>query len=131
MQETLKRDDEEEESLPFKKILFDGFEILVGRNSRSNDEMLQKFTHKDDLWLHAKDVTGSHVVLKYRSGNNFPAYVIERAAEIAAYNSKRKTDSHCPVTYTPRKFVRKQKGLPPGAVIVEKEKVIIVTPKGF
>jgi predicted ribosome quality control (RQC) complex YloA/Tae2 family protein len=131
MQETLKNDDEEEEALPFRKVLFDGYEILIGRNSRSNDEMLQKFTFKDDLWLHAKDVTGSHVILKYRSGNNFPAYVIERAAEIAAFNSKRKTDSHCPVTYTPRKFVRKQKGLPPGAVIVEKEKVIIVTPKGF
>jgi predicted ribosome quality control (RQC) complex YloA/Tae2 family protein len=131
MQETIKNDDEEEESLPFRKVFFDGYEILVGKSARSNDEMLQKFTHKDDLWLHAKDVTGSHVILKFKSGSNFPAYVIERAAEIAAYNSKRKTDSHCPVTYTPRKFVRKQKGLPPGAVIVEKEKVIIVTPRGF
>jgi predicted ribosome quality control (RQC) complex YloA/Tae2 family protein len=130
-QETQKTVDDEEESVPYRRVIFDGYEILVGKSAKSNDELLQKYTYKDDLWLHAKDVTGSHVILKYKSGSNFPAYVIERAAEIAAFNSKRKTDSHCPVTYTHRKFVRKQKGLAPGAVIVEKEKVLIVTPKGF
>ena len=54
--------------------------------------------------------------------------VIERAAELAAYYSKRKTDSLCPVTYTPRKYVRKKKGAPPGQVIVEREEVIMVKP---
>ncbi|HYG37176.1 MAG TPA: NFACT RNA binding domain-containing protein [Cytophagales bacterium] len=122
---------QEEEIKPYKRVEYEGFTIFVGKNAKSNDELLQNHTFKDDLWLHAKDVTGSHVILKYKSGNNFPVHVIERAAEIAAYNSKRKTDSHCPVIYTPRKFVRKQKGMAPGAVTIDKEKIIMVTPKGF
>lgn len=115
--------------LPYHEFEFKGFKILVGRNAEANDLLTFKHSFKDDLWLHAKDVAGSHVLVKYQSGKNFPKDVIERAAELAAYNSKRKTDSLCPVVFTAKKFVRKRKGDPAGAVVVEKENVIMVVPR--
>ncbi len=116
-------------SLPYHEFTFKGFRIWVGKNAEANDELTLKFGFKEDLWLHAKDVAGSHVLIKHQAGKPFPKDVIERAAELAAYNSKRKTDSLCPVAYTPKKFVRKRKGDPAGAVVVEKETVILVQPK--
>ncbi|HYG02378.1 MAG TPA: NFACT RNA binding domain-containing protein [Chryseosolibacter sp.] len=116
-------------TLPYFEFEKNGFRILVGKNAESNDVLTLKHTYKNDLWLHAKDVAGSHVIIKYQSGKKFPKEVIERAAQLAAYNSKRKTDTLCPVIVTPKKFVRKRKGDPPGAVIVEREEVIMVVPK--
>lgn len=110
----------------FKEYEFAGFKIYVGRNSKNNDELTLKFAKKDDLWLHAKDVAGSHVVIKKKSDQNFPKDVIEYAAVLAGKNSKRKTDSLCPVSVTPKKFVRKVKGAPAGSVIVEREEVLLV-----
>ena len=114
----------------FKEVLIDNFRILIGRNAKNNDLLTKKYAHKDDLWLHARDVPGSHVVVKYKAGKTFPKNVIERAAELAAWYSKRRTDSLCPVTVTPKKFVRKPKGLAEGQVIVEKEDVVMVVPRG-
>jgi predicted ribosome quality control (RQC) complex YloA/Tae2 family protein len=120
---------EKAELLPFHEFEFRGYKIWVGKNAVNNDLLTMKFSFKEDLWLHAKDVAGSHVVIKYQAGKNFPKDVIERAAELAAYNSKRKTDSLCPVLYTAKKYVRKRKGDPAGAVVVEREQVILVEPK--
>ena len=120
---------ESKEILPFHEFEFKGYRIWVGRNAENNDKLTLKYSHKEDLWLHAKDVAGSHVLIKHQSGKNFPKDVIERAAELAAYNSKRKTDSLCPVSVTPKKYVRKRKGDPAGAVVVEREDVIMVVPK--
>ncbi|HZX73808.1 MAG TPA: NFACT RNA binding domain-containing protein [Cyclobacteriaceae bacterium] len=117
------------EQLPFHEFEFKGYKIWVGKNAINNDLLTLKYTFKDDLWLHAKDVAGSHVVIKYQAGKKFPKDVIERAAELAAYNSKRKTDSLCPVAFTLKKFVRKRKGDPAGAMVVEREEVILVEPK--
>ena len=114
----------------FKEVLIDDFRIMIGRNAKNNDLLTKKYAHKEDLWLHARDVAGSHVIIKYRAGKTFPKNVIERAAELAAWYSKRRTDSLCPVTVTPKKFVRKPKGLAEGQVIVEKEDVVMVVPKG-
>ncbi|MFN3840674.1 MAG: NFACT RNA binding domain-containing protein [Cyclobacteriaceae bacterium] len=116
-------------SLPYREIEFKGFKIWIGKSARDNDELTQRFGYKDDLWLHAKDVSGSHVLIKYQAGKPFPKPVIERAAQLAAWHSKRKTDSLCPVTVTPKKFVRKRKGDPPGMVVVEREEVILTEPK--
>ena len=115
--------------LPYHTFEYQGFKILVGKNSQSNDKLTMKHSYKEDLWLHAKDVAGSHVIIKYQSGKKFPKDVIERAAELAAYNSKRKTESLCPVIFTPRKYVRKRKGDPAGTVIVEREETVIVQPR--
>ena len=114
----------------FKEVVVDTFRILIGKNAKNNDLLTQKYAYKDDLWLHARDVTGSHVILKYQAGKPFPRHIIERAAELAAWHSKRRTDSLCPVTVTPKKFVRKPKGLAPGQVIIEKEDVVLVVPRG-
>tara|TARA_Y100001972_G_C7657479_1_gene331168 strand:+ start:1058 stop:2599 length:1542 start_codon:yes stop_codon:yes gene_type:complete len=122
---------EEEKPEPFTRYQFMGYTLMIGKNARNNDELTLKYATKNDLWLHAKDVSGSHVVVKFQPGSAFPGPVIERAAEIAAWNSKRKTDTLCPVIYTPKKFVRKRKGDPPGAVIVEREEIIMVTPRGI
>ncbi len=112
----------------FKKFEFMGYEIWIGKNAKNNDLLTQKYAHKDDLWLHAKDVSGSHVIVKNQPGKNFPEPVIEKAAGLAAYFSKMRTDSLCPVIFTPKKYVRKPKGLPEGAVVIDKEKVILIEP---
>jgi predicted ribosome quality control (RQC) complex YloA/Tae2 family protein len=114
----------------FKEITYETFRILIGRNAKNNDLLTQKYAYKDDLWLHARDVSGSHVVVKYQSGKPFPRSVVERAAELAAWYSKRRTDSLCPVIVTPKKYVRKPKGLAEGQVLVEKEDVVLVVPRG-
>lgn len=112
--------------LPYHAIEYKGYKIWVGKNAQANDELISRYSYKEDLWLHAKDVSGSHVLLKYQAGKNFPKDVIEYAGSLAAYNSKRKNESLCPVIVTPRKFVRKRKGDPPGTVVVEREEVILV-----
>ena len=114
--------------LPFKVFEDHGFTILVGRNAQNNDLLTQKYAHKDDLWLHAKDVSGSHVVIRHRAGQTVPEPVVERAARLAGWYSRRQHDSLCPVTVTPKKFVRKPKGALPGQVIVERERVVLVVP---
>lgn len=114
---------------PYHEFDFMGYKILVGKNARHNDELTLKIATKNDLWLHAKDVPGSHVIIRNQAGKNYPRPVIEYAAELAAWYSKRKTDSLCPVIYTPKKFIRKRKGDPAGAVIVTKEEILIVEPK--
>lgn len=113
----------------FKETSLNGFKIYIGRNSKNNDELL-KFAKKDDIWLHAKDVPGSHVIIK-TNNNHLPHFVLEYAASLAGYYSKRKTDSICPVIYTPKKYVRKKKGLLPGQVIVERENVLLVKPQSL
>ncbi|MGR3809260.1 NFACT RNA binding domain-containing protein [Jiulongibacter sp. NS-SX5] len=112
----------------FKTFEVDSFKIWVGKNAKNNDLLTLKYAHKNDTWLHAKDVSGSHVIIKDQAGKNIPTKVLETAAGLAAWFSKRRTDSLVPVALTPKKFVRKVKGSPDGQVIVEKEEVILVDP---
>ena len=120
---------EKDVHVPYKVYHFMNFEIRVGRNAKSNDLTTFKHSYKEDLWLHVKDASGSHVIVKYKSGQNFPKPVIEKAAKLAAQNSKRKNETVVPVSYTAKKFVRKRKGDPAGSVILEKEQVILVEPE--
>lgn len=114
--------------LPYHSFTFKNYEILIGKNATSNDHLTQRIATKNDLWLHARDTPGSHVIVRQKPGSNFPTDVIEKAAQLAAWNSKRKTDSLCPVIYTEKKYVRKVKGARPGEVQVDREKVIMVVP---
>lgn len=116
-------------SLPYREFEYKGFKIWVGREAKHNDELTLKYSYKEDLWLHVRDDSGSHVLLKHQSGKPYPKDVIEYAASIAAFFSKRKTEALCAVIVTPKKFVRKRKGDPAGAVVVEREEVILVEPK--
>jgi predicted ribosome quality control (RQC) complex YloA/Tae2 family protein len=124
-----KKSKEETNAPEFKAYEYQGYQIFVGRNAKNNDQLTQQFAHKEDLWLHAKDVSGSHVIIKHKNNGVFPKPVIEKAAQLAAFYSKRKTDSLCPVMYTLKKHVRKVKGAAPGMVKVEKESVVLVVPK--
>lgn len=124
------RSEKQKDTVPYKSFEFQNYKIWVGKNAKANDELTLKYTYKEDLWLHAKDVPGSHVIIKHQAGKAFPKQVIERAAELAAYYSKRKTDSLIPVIHTPSKFVRKRKGAPAGQVVVTKEEVIMVPSRG-
>lgn len=121
---------EQEASLPYKAFEIEGFQVWIGKNAVSNDTMLRHHSWKDDLWLHAKDVAGSHVLIKQQAGKHVPPSVKEKAASLAAFYSKRKTDTLCPVIITARKYVRKSKDMVAGQVIVEKEEVILVEPQG-
>ncbi len=114
--------------LPYYQYQIENYPILVGKNAKANDELTTRYAHKNDLWLHAKDVPGSHVIIKVNQSGTVPSTVIEYAAELAAWFSKRKTDTLCPVICTEKKYVRKIKGAPAGAVKVDHEKVIMVKP---
>ncbi|MBI0399009.1 NFACT RNA binding domain-containing protein [Cyclobacterium marinum] len=116
--------------LPYKRFEVEGFEVWVGKSAKANDELLRRYTWKEDIWLHAKDVSGSHVIIKTQSGMTPTKQVLERAAALAAHYSKNKTASLAPVIYTPCKYVRKVKGSLPGAVMVDREKVILIKPEG-
>lgn len=113
---------------PYFEHTIEGFSVLVGKNAKGNDELLRSHTTKNDLWLHARNSAGSHVIIKEIKSKPFTLLAIEKAAQLAAFYSKSKNDTLCPVIYTPRKYVRKAKHLAPGQVLVEKEKVILVAP---
>lgn len=113
---------------PFIAYEIDGYSVLVGKNAKSNDQMLRNFTSKDDLWLHARNFSGSHVIIKNNSSGQIPLITIEKAAQVAAWYSKGKTDTLCPVIYTARKYVNKPKNAEPGKVVVKREEVILVNP---
>jgi predicted ribosome quality control (RQC) complex YloA/Tae2 family protein len=109
--------------------VFGGMKVLVGRNAKQNDELTTHVAKKEDLWLHARGVPGSHVVLQSGGRKQIPKEAIEQAAELAAFYSEAKTQSLAPVSYTLKKYVRKPKGAGPGAVVMEREEVIMVEPR--
>ncbi|MCZ6766001.1 MAG: NFACT RNA binding domain-containing protein [bacterium] len=103
---------------------------LVGRNDKENDEITFRVASPGDIWLHAQQTPGSHVVLKSSdTTGNPPAAVLEAAAGIAAHFSKAKHSTLVPVIYTLRKYVRKFRGSRPGQVHCEREKTLFVRPE--
>lgn len=113
-------------AMPYKLYEYEGFEFWVGKNAKSNDEIL-RLSNKNDLWLHVKDFTGSHVIIKQR-GRNFPQQIIQAAAQLAAFHSKAKHQTLVQVQYALRKFVSKPKKAEPGEVNVLQESFIDVEP---
>ena len=83
-----------------------------------------------NIWLHARGVSGSHVIIRMNNSKEMPdKRIIEEVAQFAAYQSKAKGAGLAPVIYTKRKYIRKPKGSAHGAVIVQKEQVVIIEPK--
>lgn len=118
-----------EESRPYRRFIEQDVEILVGRSARHNDRLTFEVARKFDLWLHARGVSGSHVIIRRNRNAELPPTVIRRAASLAAWFSKARGSALVPVIITERKFVRSAKGAPPGAVIVEREEVIMAEPR--
>lgn len=116
--------------LPYTSMIIDGYELRIGRSAKDNDELLRRYSSSNDLWFHAKGVSGSHVILrKPNSRSQFPTSIIERVAAIAAYHSKAKNEELARVIYTEKKYVRKPKGAHPGQVFVERETSVLVRPE--
>ncbi len=109
--------------------LDDQWFALVGRNNRENDEITFKVAAPDDLWFHAQQMPGSHVILKsHGAPGNPPDTILEKTAAIAAHFSKARHASLVPVIYTRRKYVRKFRGAKPGQVVCEREKTVFANP---
>ena len=117
---------------PLKYTLSDGTEVLVGRNNMDNDWLTMKFASKTDVWMHTKDIPGSHVIVRLDDGrnvNDLPAELIYEAASIAAYHSKASGSDNVPVDYVPVRYVKKPNGAKPGMVIFTHNQTVYVTPK--
>ena len=119
-----------DERLPYHRVPLDhGYEAWIARSAADGDTLTLRHARPFDLWLHARGVAGAHVVLRLRGRTDTPPKaVVERAAGLAAGASKGRTSALVPVTVTPRKWVRKRKGDPPGQVVVEREEVLVVPP---
>ncbi len=111
-----------------RTILFQGWEILVGRNSAGNDHLTTKLARPDDLWLHAEGLPGSHVLVRNPKRTDIPIDVLIKAASLAARSSKGKAAGKVPVTYTQARYVRKPKGAKPGLVVLSRRKTVMVRP---
>ncbi|MBN8199524.1 Rqc2 family fibronectin-binding protein [Bacillus sp. NTK034] len=103
----------------------DGTEILVGKNNKQNDYLTNKLAARDEIWLHTKDIPGSHVVIRSKE----PAEnTILEAASLAAYFSKARHSSSVPVDFTLVRHVKKPSGAKPGFVIYDQQQTVYVTP---
>ncbi len=106
----------------------DGYEVVVGRSARDNDQLTFKVARPNDLWLHAGDYPGSHVIVRNAKREEVPHRTIIEAAQLAAKFSQASKDSKVTVHYTPRKFISKPKGAAPGLVRMSSFKSITVEP---
>lgn len=120
---------QQKKSAPLRFLSSDGFEILVGRNNRQNDELTIRMAYSTDLWFHTKTIPGSHTIIRTRGGEPVPDQTILEAAQLAAYYSKAKNSSKVPVDYTTVKNVRKPNGARPGMVIYDHYNTLYVTPR--
>jgi predicted ribosome quality control (RQC) complex YloA/Tae2 family protein len=102
-----------------------GMEIIVGRNARQNDHITFGIANAGDLWLHARDVPGAHVVIR-SGGQTVDKETLQAAAQLAAYYSKRRGDAAVPVAVTQRRFVTRVPGGRPGQVHVRQEETLVV-----
>jgi len=107
----------------------DGYEILVGRAARDNDNLTFRVARPNDLWLHAADYPGSHVVVRNPSRKEIPQRTMIEAAQLAAKFSQAANDTKVVIHYTHRKFLSKPKGAAPGLVRLSSFKSITVEPK--
>ncbi len=114
---------------PRRYLTTSGHLLLVGRNSREN-EVLTKSASPDDIWLHARDLGGSHVILRRVDKTQMPSRkTLYEAACLTAYFSKGRGSTTVPVDYTERRYVRKMKNGGPGQVKFTREKTLFVEPK--
>jgi predicted ribosome quality control (RQC) complex YloA/Tae2 family protein len=106
----------------------DGFTLLIGKNSRQNEEVTFRQAAGNDIWLHARGVPGAHVIIK-AAGREIPRSTIEQAASLAAYYSQARGSTNVPVDYTLQRYVHHMKGGGPGMVIYERERTIYAVPE--
>ena len=113
-------------SKPMHFVSSTGADIYVGKNNRQNDELTLRFASPNDIWMHAKNIPGSHVIVKGASEQD--TATMTEAALLAAYYSRARGSENVAVDYTPRKYVKKPAGAQPGMVIYTTNKTAYVTP---
>ncbi len=113
---------------PIETVSPDGFTVLVGRNNRQNDELTLRTANEKDMWFHAKNIAGSHVIVVC-NGAELPESTVLFAASLAAQHSKACDSSAVPVDYTRIKYIKKPSGAKPGMVIYKTNKTVYVTPR--
>lgn len=118
---------EQDAPLPSSFLSGDGFQIFAGKNNRQNDYLTMKAARPEDIWMHAREIPGSHVVIR-TGGRKVPPATLEEAATLAALFSRAKNSSKVPVDYTLRRNVSKPRGAKPGFVIYTGQKTVIVEP---
>ncbi|MRH42201.1 DUF814 domain-containing protein [Aquibacillus halophilus] len=104
----------------------DGTLILVGKNNKQNEYLTTRIAARDDIWLHTKDIPGSHVVIRDRNPSEETLF---EAAQLAASFSKSKQSASVPVDYTLIRHVKKPNGAKPGYVTYDNQKTLFVTPE--
>lgn len=112
-------------SKPLHYISSDGIDIFVGKNNLQNDNLSLKFANKNHMWLHTKNIPGSHVIV---CSNDVPDNTLVEAATLAAYYSKAKDSSKVDVDYTLVKNLKKPNGAKPGMVIYHTNYTMTVDP---
>ena len=130
IKETKRQSKQSESAGAFRKYTStDGFQIYVGRNSKENDLLLRRVASSRDMWLHAKQIHGSHVIIRNPENKpGIPMPTLLKAAQIAAFFSKAQHSSYVPVDYTWFRYVVKPKGTAPGFVNYTHEKTLYVEP---
>jgi len=106
----------------------DGFEIVVGRSARQNEEVTFKIGRPDDLWVHVRTIHGSHVIVR-AAGGAIPERTVEEAAALAAFFSQARDEAAVEVDVCRRALVRKVPGGPPGLVTYRAERTLRVAPR--
>ncbi len=101
-----------------------GFEILIGRNNRQNDQLTFRLAGDYDLWFHAQEIPGSHVLMRIEPGAVTDEADLQFAADLAAYYSRSRQSDQVPVVYTEPKHVYKPKGAKPGMALYKQERII-------
>ncbi len=117
----------EKPSSPHRFVSSDGITIYAGKNNRQNDGLTMRMAEPTDIWLHTKDIPGSHVLIAGVKGS-VPDSTLLEAAVIAATLSKAGSSTKVAVDYAPRKNVRKPNGAKPGMVVYEGYNTVLVTP---
>lgn len=114
-------------SKPFHYLSSDGYHMYVGKNNFQNEELTFKFATGNDWWFHAKDIPGSHVIVK-TEGNELPDRTFEEAAALAAYYSKGRNQEKVEVDYSLRKNIKKPNAAKPGFVIYHTNYSMVAKP---
>lgn len=115
---------------PGRPVVFrssEGWEILVGKNNKQNDQLTFKKSSPCDLWLHTQKIPGSHVLVRC-GGREISRETLLEAANLAVYFSKARHSTKVPVDYTERRYVRKPAGSRPGFVLYDNFQTIYITP---
>lgn len=114
-------------SKPYHYISSDGFDIYVGHNNYQNEELTFKFAEGNDIWMHAKKIPGSHVIIKSKGGE-IPDRTYEEAGQLAAYYSKARDAEKVEIDYIEKKHVKKPNKGKPGFVIYHTNYSLVASP---